>query len=183
MIIFKERKEINYLDELKKTKIEEEQNSINNNSFDEKQEFIDVKKSNSFIIFIKYCFNGKRMFKSKVMIERAMLELESTNMIIKIGDKVNYPQILIKINNYIYKCKLYTPYKLFKESENIFEELFDNYDLDISFVDINKLRDIITNLIIYGKELKNSKIPVDYLVNTLYIIRNFENKNPIDKEK
>ena len=182
-IIFKERKEINYLDELKKTKIEEEQNSINNNSFDEKQEFVDVKKSNSFIIFIKYCFNGKRMFKSKVMIERAMLELESTNMIIKIGDKVNYPQILIKINNYIYKCKLYTPYKLFKESENIFEELFDNYDLDISFVDINKLRDIITNLIIYGKELKNSKIPVDYLVNTLYIIRNFENKNPIDKEK
>ena len=126
---------------------------------------------------MKYCFNGKKMFKSKTMIERAMLELESSNVVITIGEKVFNPQIVIKINDYIYKSKFYTPRKLYKESENMFEELFDNYDLDLNNSDINKLREIILNLIQYGLELKEIKFPVDYLMNTFYYLRNFESKS------
>ena len=180
-IIFKERKEINQLE--KKSKLDDESNIINNNSIDEKEEFIDVNKSDSYLIFIKYCFNGKKMFRSKMIVERAMLDLEASNIIIKNGNKTNYPQILIKINNYIFTSKLFTPWKLFKDSENIFEELFDINNLDISFLDLDKLREIIVNLIIYGKELEYSKIPVNYLVNSLYLLRNLENKNPMDKTK
>ena len=126
---------------------------------------------------MKYCFNGKKMFKSKTMIERAMLELESSNVVITIGEKVFNPQIVIKINDYIYKSKFYTPRKLYKESENMFEDLFDNYDLDLNNSDINKLREIILNLIQYGLELKEIKFPVDYLMNTFYYLRNFESKS------
>ena len=104
-----------------------------------------------------------------MIVERAMLDLEASNIIIKNGNKTNYPQILIKINNYIFTSKLFTPWKLFKDSENIFEELFDINNLDISFLDLDKLREIIVNLIIYGKELEYSKIPVNYLVNSLYL--------------
>jgi hypothetical protein len=117
------------------------------------------------------------MFKSKTMIERAMLELESSNVVITIGEKVFNPQIVIKINDYIYKSKFYTPRKLYKESENMFEDLFDNYDLDLNNSDINKLREIILNLIQYGLELKEIKFPVDYLMNTFYYLRNFESKS------
>ena len=80
---------------------------------------------------MKYCFNGKKMFKSKTMIEKAMLELDSSNVVITIGEKIMNPQIVLKINDYIYKSKFYTPRKLFKEAENMFEDLFDKFDLDL----------------------------------------------------
>jgi hypothetical protein len=172
-IIFQERKEIS-LEEESKIKSNE---IINNSTPSQKKELIDIYKSNSYIIFMKYCFNGKKMFKSKTMIERAMLELESSNVVITIGEKVFNPQIVIKINDYIYKSKFYTPRKLYKESENMFEDLFDNYDLDLNNSDINKLREIILNLIQYGLELKEIKFPVDYLMNTFYYLRNFESKS------
>ena len=72
---------------------------------------------------------------------------------------------------------------MFKDSENIFEDLFDNYNLDSSYLDIIKLREIILNLIVYGTELEEGKIPVNYLMNTLYLLRNFEDKIPGEKTK
>ena len=129
---------------------------------------------------MKYCFNGKKMFKSKTMIEKAMHELESSNLIITVGEKIFIPQIVIKINDYIYQSKFYTPRKLFKESENMFENIFDNCNLDLSELNINKLRDIILNLIQYGLELKDINFPVGYLINTFYCLRNFENEKNSD---
>ena len=135
------------------------------------------------MLYMKYCFTSKKMFKSKTMVERAMLELDTSNVVITIGKKINNPQIVIKINDYVYQSKFYTPWKLFKDSENIFEDLFDNYNLDSSYLDIIKLREIILNLIIYGTELEESKIPVDYLMNTLYLLRNFDAKISEEKAK
>ena len=182
-IIFQEREEINSLDEQKKAKLNEDLNNSNNNTPEGKKEFLNVYKDKSYILYMKYCFNGKKMFKSKTMVERAMLELETSNVVITIGKKVNNPQIVIKINDYVHKSKFYTPWKLFKDSENIFEDLFDNYNLDDYYLDIIKLREIILNLIVYGTELEEGKIPVNYLMNTLYLLRNFEDKIPGEKTK
>ena len=179
-IIFQERKEMN-VDEQKKSKINEDSN--NSNFPEGKKEFLNIYKNKSYMIYMRYCFNNKKMFKSKTMVERAMLELESSNIIITNGDRINHPQIVIKINDYVFKSKFYTPRKLFKDSENIFEDLFDNYNLDSSYLDMNKLREIILNLIQYGIELEESKIPVDYLMNTLYMLRNFEDKKSDDEVK
>ena len=125
------------------------------------------------------------MFKSNTMVERAMLELDSSNVVIKIGEKTFHPQIVIKINDYIYQSKFYSPRKIFKDSENMFEDMFDNYNLDAKYIDIGKLREIILNLIQYGIELKDTKFPVGYLMNTLYALRNFgeHNNNTIEEEK
>ena len=182
-IIFQEREEINSLDEQKKAKLNEDLNNSNNNTPEGKKEFLNVYKDKSYMLYMKYCFNGKKMFKSKTMVERAMLELETSNVVITIGKKVNNPQIVIKINDYVHKSKFYTPWKLFKDSENIFEDLFDNYNLDDYYLDIIKLREIILNLIVYGTELEEGKIPVNYLMNTLYLLRNFEDKIPGEKTK
>ena len=182
-IIFQERKEINSLDEEDKNKLNEPINNFNTQG--SKKELLDVYKNNSYIIFMKYCFNGKKMFKSNTMVERAMLELDSSNVVIKIGEKTFHPQIVIKINDYIYQSKFYSPRKLFKDSENMFEDMFDNYNLDAKYIDIGKLREIILNLIQYGIELKDTKFPVGYLMNTLYALRNFgeHNNNTIEEEK
>lgn len=182
-IIFQEREEINSLDEQKKAKLNEDLNNSNNNTPEGKKEFLNIYKDKSYLLYMKYCFNGKKMFKSKTMVERAMLELETSNVVITIGKKVNNPQIVIKINDYVHKSKFYTPWKLFKDSENIFEDLFDNYNLDDYYLDIIKLREIILNLIIYGTELEEGKIPVNYLMNTLYLLRNFEDKIQGEKTK
>ena len=182
-IIFQERNEINSLDDQKKAKSNEDPNNINNNTPEGKKEFLNVYKDKSYMLYMKYCFTGKKMFKSKTMVERAMLELDTSNVVITIGKKINNPQIVIKINDYVYQSKFYTPWKLFKDSENIFEDLFDNYNLDSSYLDIIKLREIILNLIIYGTELEESKIPVDYLMNTLYLLRNFDAKISEEKAK
>ena len=182
-IIFQERNEINSLDDQKKAKLNEDLNNINNNTQEGKKEFLNVYKDKSYMLYMKYCFTGKKMFKSKTMVERAMLELDTSNVVITIGKKINNPQIVIKINDYVYQSKFYTPWKLFKDSENIFEDLFDNYNLDSSYLDIIKLREIILNLIIYGTELEESKIPVDYLMNTLYLLRNFDAKISEEKAK
>ena len=176
-IIFQERKEIS-LEEEKKIKSNPNSNEIinNNNIIPQikKKGNIDIYKNNSYIIFMKYCFNGKKMFKSKTMIEKAMLEFDSSNVVITIGEKVFNPQIVIKINDYIYKSKFYTPRKLFKDAENMFEDLFDKFDLDLDLLNIDTLRGIILNLIQYGLELKDIKFPVGYLMNTFYCLRNFE---------
>ena len=176
-IIFQERKEIS-LEEGKKIKSNTNEiinnNNNNTNTQIKKKENIDVYKNNSYIIFMKYCFNGKKMFKSKTMIEKAMLELDSSNVVITIGEKIMNPQIVLKINDYIYKSKFYTPRKLFKEAENMFEDLFDKFDLDLEKLNIDKLREIILNLIQYGLELKDIKFPVGYLMNTFYYLKNFE---------
>ena len=129
------------------------------------------------MIFMKYCFNEKKMLKSKVMVEKALLELESSNVVIKVGDKVNNPIIVIKINDYVYQSKFYSSQKIFRDSENIFEDFFDNYNFDFAYLDINKLREIILNLIQYGLELDDNPLPVGYLINTLYLLRNFEEEN------
>ena len=175
-IIFQERQEMS-LEGENKIKSNE---IINNTNAPTNKKNIDVFKNNSYIIFMKYCFNGKKMFKSKTMIEKAMHELESSNLIITVGEKIFIPQIVIKINDYIYQSKFYTPRKLFKESENMFENIFDNCNLDLSELNINKLRDIILNLIQYGLELKDINFPVGYLINTFYCLRNFENEKNSD---
>ena len=164
-IIFQERKEINILDEGNKNNI----SKINENSSNE-----DIYKNGQYLLFMKYCFNSKGIYKGKTMVDKAMEEYGNCVVIIKNSKKILNPQIFIKIKDYIYKCRFFSPQKLCKDAENLFEDLFDNYNLDFLNLNIQKLREIILNLIQYGTELENKPIPIGFLINTLYILRNFE---------
>ena len=48
----------------------------------------------------------------------------------------------------------------------------------MSKLKINNVRDVIANLILYGVELddNNEFIPIDFLVYTLYLFKNYEEK-------
>ena len=165
-IIFQERKELNILDEENKNNINKK-NEINENNED-------IYKTGDYLLFMKYCFNSKGMYKNKTVVDRAMEEYGNCIVIIKNNIKIINPQIVIRIKKYVYNCKFFSPQKLYKDVENLFEDFFDNYNLDPSYLNIHKLRNIILNLILYGHELENEPIPIGFLINTLYILRNFE---------
>ena len=176
-IIFQERKEINSLDEENKSKM----NDLNISSTPGgPSEINDLYKNKSYIIYMKYCFTRKEMLKSKTMVDMAMKNQDCSNVVIKLINKINTPEILIKINDFIFTSKFYTPKKLFRDVESMFEENFDNYNLDISLLDMTKLKEITLNLIQYGIELKDKQFPVGYLMNSLYLMRNLNNKNNIN---
>ena len=164
-IIFQERKELNTIDE-------ESKNNINYNNISNNNE--DLYKNKEYILYMKYCFSSKGIYKSKTMVGRAMEELGNCNVIIKNKKKISNPKILIKIKEYVYDCRFFSPQKLCKEAENLFEDLFDNYNMDFLNLNIQKLREIILNLIQYGSELEDEPIPVGFLINSLYIFRDFE---------
>ena len=165
-IIFQERKELNILDE---------ENKNNRNKRDDKaQNNEDIYKNKDYLLFMKFCFNSKGTYKSKTMVYKAMEEYGNCNVIIKNNKIISNPKILIKIKEYVYSCRFFSPQKLYKDSENLFEDLFDNYNMEFMNLNIQKLRDIILNLIQYGSELDEKPIPVGFLINTLYILRNFE---------
>ena len=163
-IIFQERKELNILDE---------ENRLNLNKRNLCNE--DVYKTGNYMLFMKYCFSAKGIYKSKTMVNRAMEELGNCNVIIKNSKRISNPRIVIKIKEYVYNCRFLSPQKLCKDAENLFEDLFDNYNLDFVNLNIGKLRELILNLIQYGSELEDkTAIPVGFLINTLYILKNFE---------
>lgn len=174
-IIFQERKELYILDEKNKNNLNKIEAKTQNNEED-------IYLNKDYLLFMKYCFNYKGTYKSKTMVYNAMEEYGSCSVIIKNNKIISNPKILIKIKDYVYSCKFFSPQKLFKDSENLFEDLFDNYNLDIMNLNIQKLREIILNLIQYGSELDEKPVPVGFLINTLYILRNFE-KNFEAKEK
>ena len=178
-IIFQERKELNNLDEENKNNI----NNINKrneiNSVNE-----DIYKTGDYLLFMKYCFCSKGIYKNKTVVDRAMEEYGNCIVIIKNSAKIINPQIVIRIKKYVYNCKFFSPQKVWKDIENIFEDFFDNYNLDPLYLNIQKLRDIILNLILYANELENEPLPIGFLINTLYILRNFEDfQNNENKEK
>ena len=166
--IFKERKELkdenNQSDEIRDIKVD------------------DVYKNKDYVLFLKYNFTNKRVYKSKEMIERGMAEYDSYNIVVKTSNRVLNSQIVIKIKDYIYTSRLFSPKKIYKDSENIFDDFFNNYNLDFKFLHISKLREIILNLIQYGIELDKNPIPVRFLMNTLFKLRNFEKIYQNDKK-
>ena len=142
----------------------------------------DVYKNKDYVLFLKYNFTNKVVYKSKDMIERAMAEYGSYNIVVKTNNRVLSSQIVIKIKDYIYSSRFFSPQKIYKDSENIFEDFFDNYNLDFKALNISRLRELILNLIQYGVELDKNPIPVGFLMNTLYKLRNFEQIYQNDKK-
>ena len=133
---------------------------------------------------MKYCFTSKKMFKPHNMVSVAMKENNICNMVIKTGNKSNLPIIVIKIRDYANSSLFYSPKKVYKFTKEIYNEFYDKYELDISKAKIIKIRECLINLILYGIELNKNKenlIPLDFLVNTLYLLKDFQEKQ--DKNK
>jgi hypothetical protein len=147
--------------------------------------FIKISKEKDFLLFMKYCFTSKKMFKPHNMVSVAMKENNICNMVIKTGNKSNLPRIVIKIQDYSNSSLFYSPRKVYKFTKEIYNEFYDRHGLDISKVKIIKIRECLINLILYGIELNKNKeglIPLDFLVNTLYLLKDFQEKEIKDND-
>ena len=132
---------------------------------------------------MKHCFTSKKFFKPNIMIKAAIKESNNCNIVVKTVKKQIHPTIQIKIKDYIHSTEFFAPKKIYKLAQYTFNEFFDNAELDMSKLKINNVRDIITNLIQYGLELNQDDdefLPVDYLIYTLYLLKDFEQKYGIN---
>ena len=60
-------------------------------------------------------------------------------------------------------------------SEIAYKDFYEKTNLNFSKLKINDIRNCIANLIIYGQEI-GGDVPNELLINTLYLLRNFEEK-------
>ena len=147
------------------------------NDFDSKTNF-EIEKGKNFLCFIKYCFIKSNTFKPEAVIRKAM-KIEGNFSFVEIkNDKKNLrPVIQIKIKDYIYSSYIFPPKRIYNLSKLSFNYFFDNTDLDINKLNLTNIRDIITNLIQYSLVLNDDFLPTEYLIYTLYLLKDFEGKN------
>ena len=160
-----------------------ERESIYNKMMEGEREddFIDkddiiIEKDKNFLCFMKYNFTEKKIYTSKDLIDIALKDNKNDDIILN-GKKDLHPIVNVKIDNYAYSSNLFSPKKIYKLAQLTYDD-FLNKELDISKLNIKNVRDIITNLIEYSLNLKinNEFISTEFLVHTLYLLRNYEEK-------
>ena len=162
-------------------KEDKHKNKSNNNYQLECQTPFQIKFNYNFICFMKYSFQNSGTIKQKSMVKAALRENRVSNIIIKTKKKIIHPVIVVKIKEYICSSEFYSPIKLLKNISQIYSDFFENFNLDIRKIDLESLKEIIINLIQYGIELNSVNAPFDFLIYTLYSLREFE-KNIKDKK-
>ena len=163
--------------------IYQERESINkkkDKEIDSKANFR-IEKGKNFLCYMKYCFTAKKIFKPKIMIKAGIKENNNCNIVIKTTKKLLQPIIQVKVKEFVHSSEFFSPKKIYKLAQSTFNDFFDNAELDMSKLKIKNVRDVITNLIIYGMELNQEEefLPVEYLIYTLYLLKDFEDKDKL----
>ena len=140
-----------------------------------------IEKGKNFLCYMKYCFTAKKIFKPKIMIKAGIKENNNCNIVIKTTKKLLQPIIQVKVKEFVHSSEFFSPKKIYKLAQSTFNDFFDNAELDMSKLKIKNVRDVITNLIMYGMELNQEEefLPVDYLIYTLYLLKDFEDKDKL----
>ena len=135
-----------------------------------------ISRNENFFCFMKHCFNHKGYIKSSKMIKSGIREINNSNMHIKIKEGlILKPTIVVKIKDYVYSSYFFSPKKIYKFAQTAFNEFNKSENLNFSKLKIKEMRDCITNLIQYGLEIEKL-IPIEFLIYTLYLLRDYEKK-------
>ena len=135
----------------------------------------DIKFNHNFLCYVKYSFTGEGTFKQKNLVKAALKENRNSNIVINASPKKKlFPVIVVKIKDYVYTARFFSPIKILKSINLIFSDFFENYNFDLRKCDIKSLREIITNLIQYGLELSTVHVPFDFLIHTLYLLKDID---------
>jgi len=135
----------------------------------------DIKFKHNFFCYVQYSFTGEGTFKQKKLVKSALKENRNSNIVINASPKKKlFPIIVVKIKDYVYTSRFFSPIKILKSVNLLFSDFFENYNFDLRKCDIRSLREIITNLIQYGLELNTVHVPFDFLIHTLYYLKDIE---------
>ena len=135
----------------------------------------DIKFKHNFLCYVKFSFTGEGTFKQKRLVKAALKESRNSNIVINASPKKKFfPVIIVKIKDYVSTSKFFSPIKILKSASLLFTDFFENYNFDLKKCDIKSLREIIINLIQYGLELNTVHVPFDFLIHTLYYLKDIE---------
>ena len=153
----------------------ENNNAINGNNNNYQLEYntpFQIKFKYNFFCFMKYSFQNSGIIKQRNMVKAALKENRISNIIINTKKKILHPIIVVKIKDYIYTSEFFSPIKILKGIAFIYSDFIENFNYNIRKVDLKSIREMIVNLIQYGIELNSVKVPFDFLIYTLYSLRN-----------
>ena len=177
----------NKINSIENSTNKDNKNAVNNNNFFKLECNIPfpIKFKYNFLCFIKYSFQNTGTMKPKHIIKGALKENKVSNIIINCKKKKMLPIIVVKIKEYIYSSEFFSPIKILKKLNQIYSDFSENFNFELNRVNLKSLRELITNLIQYGIELNSVHVPFDFLIYTLYALRNvkkYQEENII-KEK
>jgi hypothetical protein len=164
------------------TILQERESSENSsiNSEDRELELIcktpfDIKFKHNFLCYVKFSFTGEGTFKQKKLVKSALKESRNANIVINASPKKKlFPIIVVKIKDYVCSAKFFSPIKILKSVNLLFSDFSENYNFELKKCDIKSLRENIVNLIQYGLELGSVHVPYDFLIHTLYYLKDIE---------
>ena len=142
------------------------------------EDFFQIKFKYNFFCFVKHAFTNNEIISSKYLAKQALNISSYLNMTLLIKEKIKLtPIIVVKIKEYIDSAKIYSPKKLLQDITVLFSDFSENFNYDLKQVNIPLFRSIIINLIFYGLEVTDVQIPFDFLIYTLYAVKDMGNKN------
>jgi hypothetical protein len=159
---------------------ESSENSSSISSKDKELELIcktpfDIKFKYNFLCYVKFSFTGEGTFKQKKLVKAALKETRNSNIVINASPKKKLlPIIVVKIKDYVCSAKFFSPIKILKSVNLLFSDFSENYNFELKKCDIKSLRENIVNLIQYGLELGSVHVPYDFLIHTLYYLKDIE---------
>ena len=177
----KNKKENNDKNEEKEIKIEDKgiNNEQNNDNIllMKNDDTFKIKFKYNFHYFIKHAFTFNRILTPKFLVKTALTSSFNTSLTIKVKDNCTLkPKVVVKIKDYAKSSEIYLPLIILQNCNFLFSDFAENFNYDLKKLDINLLRLLIVNLILYGLEMIEIKIPVDFLICTLYALKDFDKK-------
>ena len=161
----------------------EKENIINNKDISgkKKEEEFEIKFKYNFFCFVKHAFTSNGILNSKLLISNALNSGISEKIEIKFKNLKLTPTVVVKILDYVCSSELFFPKYLMQNCSFIYSDFSENFNCDFKKINIRLFRSIIINLILYGLEMTYIKIPFDFLIYTLYAIKDMDknDKNEI----
>ena len=169
--IMKQKREKKLENSINLDKTQNEDDKLNNN------QGFQIKFKFNFFYYVKSAFNYDGIISSKQLIKRAFNYPGFINKIALNIQKVKLiPKCVIRINDYVNVSEIFYPNQIYIDSSILHSDFSENFNYDLKKLNIDKLRSLLNNLILYGLEMTKVKIPFDFLIHSLYILKDFDSK-------
>ena len=155
------------------------ENNFNNDNIlnGEFEDIFPIKFKYNFLCFVKHSFTNKAILNSKFLINKALNTFAYNHITITLNENQKLiPIVVVKIKEYTDSSNIYFPVKILQDCTLLFSDFSENFNYDLDKINIPLLRSLIINLILYGLEMTEVKLPLDFLIYTLYAIKDYKEK-------
>ena len=155
---------------------EKAKNNNNVSLLQKVEEKFQIKFKYNFHCFVQHSFSYNEILGTKYLVNRALKSQNNSNYVIVNKDIKLFPKIVVKILGYSNSSELFYPKNILHNCTILYSDFSENFNYDLKKINLPLFRTLITNLILYGLEMTNIKIPFDLLIYTLYAIKDIDKK-------